>query len=121
MDSETSATVSTADVNFLQDLQDTLRHDIVKGHDYGGLVTKISRRLERFRDEIATAAALKESRPWSRMVWTVTPDGPEDGSSRIQITGPFLDEGAIFVAKSSQEASDAVRRWTSRSQLRICV
>lgn len=110
MDSDTAAPLacSATDINFIQDLHETLCHDSVN-RDYGGLLTTVSRHLECFQEAITTATALKEFSPWAPLVCTVTRDQePAVGPSKIQITGPVLDGDLEVVANSPREESDIV-------------
>ncbi|CAN8095206.1 unnamed protein product [Discula destructiva] len=107
MVSATPAAFSAADINFIQGLQETLRQDIGKGRDYGGVLATVIRRLDCFQKAIESTATLEESQPWGSLVCTVTRDEP-DGPDRIQITGCNLDEDFETVARSSQDASGIV-------------
>jgi len=111
MDPETAATAfSAADVDFIQHLLETLRRDIVRGRDYGGLLTILSCRLECFQKAVTNAASLQQLPAFSPFVCTVTPYRSAGAPSKIRVTGPLLDLDLEVTAKSPEDSPVIVRR-----------
>lgn len=108
MDSKSSGAFSAADINFIQDLHDNMRRDIANGREYGGLLSTISRHLERFQEASITAAALEEFPSWGPVV--CIPDAsPGNDQRAVQITGPLIDDHFQITTASSPEMAEIVR------------
>lgn len=104
MDSQNSALLSPADIDFIKGFEDRLQDEIDDGRDYGGCLTAISQHVGRFLEDKPDSQALADADPpsWSSLEWS------RDGLT-VRITGPTPGDQFAVTAKSTEEASEVVR------------
>lgn len=106
------ASFSPADIGFIQSFQDNLDRKIASSHDYGGLLTTLSRRLESFRH-----AGMNEGPSWGPIICVPEPRSPANDQCVVRITGPMSDDHFEVTTTSPQDASAVVRQygpWTDQ-------